>query len=213
MAKYWGFSFSISLSNECSGLISFRIDWFDLLAVPRDSQESSPTPQFKSINSLALSFLYSPTLTSIYLATGKIIALTRQIFVGNVSAFEYAVWAGCSFLGRKVLILYQPHYHNFWSFQGSGHLTFPSWVLRVIDMSSASTLHFSPNQHLSIVFHSFSFSLYPIKFYRIFVFQGSQIPVIKSFHSTISKSIRHKNRINPVIFLLCPNTWLLTFAE
>ena len=61
--KYWSFSYSISPSNEYSGLISFRIDWLDLLA--RDSQESSPTPQFKSINSLALSFIYGPTFTSI----------------------------------------------------------------------------------------------------------------------------------------------------
>ena len=63
--KYWSFSFSISPSNEHSGLISFRMDWLDLLAVP-GTQESSPTPQFKCINSLALSFLYSPTLTSIH---------------------------------------------------------------------------------------------------------------------------------------------------
>ena len=60
--KYWSFSFSISPFKEYSGLISFRIDWLDLLAV----QESSPTPQFKSINSLVSSFLYSPTLTSIH---------------------------------------------------------------------------------------------------------------------------------------------------
>ena len=45
--------------------VSFRIDCLDLLANPRGSQESSPTPQFKNINSLVLSFLYSPTLTSI----------------------------------------------------------------------------------------------------------------------------------------------------
>jgi len=64
--KNWSFSFSISPSNEYSGLISFRIDWFDLRANPRDSQKSSPTPRFKSINSLALSFLYGPTLTSIH---------------------------------------------------------------------------------------------------------------------------------------------------
>ena len=65
--KYWSFSFSISPSNEYSGLISFRMDWLDLLATsPRDSQESSQTPQFKSVNSLVLSFLYSPTLTSIH---------------------------------------------------------------------------------------------------------------------------------------------------
>ena len=59
--KYWSFSFSISPSNEYSGLISFRMNWLDLLAGPRDSQESSPTPQFKSINSLVPSFLYSLT--------------------------------------------------------------------------------------------------------------------------------------------------------
>ena len=64
--KYWSFSFNISPSNEHPGLISFRMDWLDLLAVPRNSQESSPTSQFKSIDSSALSFLYSPTLTSIH---------------------------------------------------------------------------------------------------------------------------------------------------
>ena len=63
--KYWSFSFNISPSNEYSGLISFRMDWGTPCSI-RDCQESSPTPQFKSINSLALSFLYSPTLTSIH---------------------------------------------------------------------------------------------------------------------------------------------------
>ena len=61
--KYWSFSLSISPSNEQPGLI-FRMDWLDLLAV-QGTQEFSPTPQFKSINSLALSFLYGPTLTSV----------------------------------------------------------------------------------------------------------------------------------------------------
>ena len=55
--KYW--SFSISLSNEYSELISFKMDWLDLLAV----QKSPPTPQFKSIRSVALNFLCGPTLT------------------------------------------------------------------------------------------------------------------------------------------------------
>ena len=64
VAKVLEFSFNINPSNEHSGLISFRVDWLDLLAV-QGTLESSPTPQFKSINSLALSFLYSPTLTSI----------------------------------------------------------------------------------------------------------------------------------------------------
>ena len=64
--KYWSFSFRISPSNEYSGLISFRMDWVGSPCSPRDSHESSPTPQFKSINSLAFSLLYSPTLTFIH---------------------------------------------------------------------------------------------------------------------------------------------------
>ena len=73
--KYWSFSFSISPSNGYSGLISFRMDWLDLLdptlkSLPRLFksllQESSPTSQFKSISSSMLSILYIPTLTSIH---------------------------------------------------------------------------------------------------------------------------------------------------
>ena len=64
--KYWSFSFSISPSSEYAGLISFRIDWFDLLAVSWDSQESSLAPQFESINSSSVRLLYGPTLTSIH---------------------------------------------------------------------------------------------------------------------------------------------------
>ena len=64
--NYWSFSFSISPSNEYSGLISFRIDWLDPFAVQGNSQESSPTPQFKNISVSVLSFLYGPTLTSIH---------------------------------------------------------------------------------------------------------------------------------------------------
>ena len=64
--KYWSFSFNIILLKEHPGLISFRMDWVGSPCSPRDSQESSPTPQFKSINSSALSFLHSPTLTSIH---------------------------------------------------------------------------------------------------------------------------------------------------
>ena len=63
--QYWSFSFSINPSNEYSGLISFRMDWLDLLAV-QGTLKSLLQPQFKSINSLAFSFLYSPTLTSIH---------------------------------------------------------------------------------------------------------------------------------------------------
>ena len=62
--KNWIFSFSIIPSKEIPGLISFRMNW--LQSPCRDSQVSSPTPHFKSINSSVLSFLHSPTLTSIH---------------------------------------------------------------------------------------------------------------------------------------------------
>ena len=62
--KYWSFSFRISPSNAYSGLMSFRMDWLDLLVV-QGTLKSSSTPQFKNINSSVLSFLYSPTPTSI----------------------------------------------------------------------------------------------------------------------------------------------------
>ena len=90
--KYWSFSFSISPSNEYSGLISFRTD-----NSSRDSQESSLTPQFKIINSSALSFLYSPTLTSIH-DYWKTIALTRWTFVGKVMSLLF------NMLSRLVIV-------------------------------------------------------------------------------------------------------------
>ena len=64
--EYWSFRFNISASNEYSELISFRIDWLDLLAVQRVSQEPSPAPQVKSISSLVLSLLYGPVLISVH---------------------------------------------------------------------------------------------------------------------------------------------------
>ena len=80
--KYWSFSFSLSLQWI------FRTDFLQDGLVgspcsPKDSQESSLTPQFKSINSLVLSFLYNPTFTSIH-DTGRTITLTRRTFVGKV---------------------------------------------------------------------------------------------------------------------------------
>ena len=83
--KIWNFSFNISPSNKHSGLISFRMDWLDLLAVPRDSQESSPTPQCKSINSSAFSFLYSPILMSIH----DYLKNYRWTFVGKIMSLLF----------------------------------------------------------------------------------------------------------------------------
>ena len=72
--EYWSFSFSISPSNAYLGLISFRIDWLDLLSV-QGTLKSLLQHQFKSINSLALSLLYGPTLTSIHAAATKSLQL------------------------------------------------------------------------------------------------------------------------------------------
>ena len=81
-SNYW--SFSISPSNEYLGLISFRIDWFDLAV--QETQESSPTPQFKSINSKKVfSLLYGPTLTSIHDYWKNHI----QTFVGKVMSLLF----------------------------------------------------------------------------------------------------------------------------
>ena len=62
--NYWSFTFSISPSNKYSGLISFRMNWLDLLVAQETLKSLLQPPQFKSINSSALSFLYSLTLTT-----------------------------------------------------------------------------------------------------------------------------------------------------
>ena len=85
--EYWSFSFNVSPSNEHSGLISFRMDWLDLLVV-QGTLESSPLPQYKSISSSALSFLYSTTLASIH-DHWKTIAWTRQTFVDKIMSLLF----------------------------------------------------------------------------------------------------------------------------
>ena len=80
--KYWDFNFNISPSNEYSGLISFRMDWFDLLAV-QGTLKSSPAPQSK-VSILHRSTFFMVQLSHPYMTTGKTIALPRQTFAGKV---------------------------------------------------------------------------------------------------------------------------------
>ena len=80
--KYWSFSFSISLSNEQSGLISFRTDWLDLLAVQGTLRLLQHHSSKASI--LQRSAFFIVQLSHPYMTTGKTIALTRQTFVGKV---------------------------------------------------------------------------------------------------------------------------------
>ena len=88
--KYWSFNFSISSSNEYSGLVSFRIDWFDLLAV----QGTLKSPlQHHSLKASILwhSALFMVQLSHLYMTTGRTIALIIRTFVSSdVSAFSYA---------------------------------------------------------------------------------------------------------------------------
>ena len=88
--KYWSFSFSIIPSNEYSGLISFRMDWFDLLSV-QGTLKSLLQHHSSKTSILQCSAFFIVQLSHPYMTTGKTIALTRWTFVGNASAFQYAI--------------------------------------------------------------------------------------------------------------------------
>ena len=89
--KYWSFRFIISPSKEIPGLISFRMDWLDLLAVQRTLKSLLQHHSSKS-SILHHSAFFTVQLSLPYMTTGKTIALTRWTFVGKVVfAFEYAV--------------------------------------------------------------------------------------------------------------------------
>ena len=81
--KYWSFSFSISPSNEYSGLISFRIDWFDLFAVQGALKRLLQHHNLKT-SILRHSAFIMVQLSHLYMTTGKIIALTKRTFVGKM---------------------------------------------------------------------------------------------------------------------------------
>ena len=86
--KYWSFSFSISPSSEYSGLISFRMDWLDLFAVPRTLMSLLQHHSSKA-SVLQHSAYIIVQLSHPYLTTGKAITLTRWIFVGNVMSLFF----------------------------------------------------------------------------------------------------------------------------
>ena len=89
--KYWSFSFNISPSNENPGLISFRMDWLDLLAV-RGTLKSLLQHHSSKASILRHSAFFIVQLSHPYMTAGKTIALTRQTFVAsNISAFQYAI--------------------------------------------------------------------------------------------------------------------------
>ena len=85
--KYWSFSFSISPSNEHPGLISFRMDWLDLLVVQRTLKSLLQHHSLKA-SILRRSAFFTVQLSHAYMTTGKTIALTRRTFVGKVISLE-----------------------------------------------------------------------------------------------------------------------------
>ena len=89
-SKYWSFRFYISPSNEYSGLISFRMDWLDLLAV-QGTLKSLLQHCSSNASMLWCSAFFIVQLSHPYMTTGKTIAFIRQTFVSKVSASEYAV--------------------------------------------------------------------------------------------------------------------------
>ena len=86
--KYWSFSFSISPSNEHPGLISFRMDWLDLLAVQRTLKSLLQHHSSKA-SILQRSAFFTVQLSHPYMTTGKTIALTRWTFVGKVMSLLF----------------------------------------------------------------------------------------------------------------------------
>ena len=84
--KHWSFSFSISPSNEYSGLISFRMDWLDLITV-QGALKSLLQHHSSKASILRCSAFFIVQLSHSYMTTGKAIALTRWTFINNVSAF------------------------------------------------------------------------------------------------------------------------------
>ena len=86
--KYWSFSFSISAANEHPGLISFRMDWLDLLAV-QGTLKSLLQHHRSKASILPCSAFFTVQLSHPYMTTGKTIALTRRTFVGKVMSLLF----------------------------------------------------------------------------------------------------------------------------
>ena len=86
--KYWSFSFNISPANEHSGLISFRMDWLDLLAV-QGTLKSLLQHHSSKASILRCSAFFIVQLSHPYMTTGKTIALTRRTFVGKVMSLLF----------------------------------------------------------------------------------------------------------------------------
>ena len=130
-SKCWSFSFNISPSSECSGLISFRIDWFDLLAV-QGTLKSLLQHHSSKASILRCSAFFMVQLSHSHMTTGKTIALTRQTFVGKVMSLLFN-------MPSRLLIAFPP----------SSKCLLISWL------ESLSTVILEPPKIVSHCFHCF----------------------------------------------------------
>ena len=111
--KYWSVSFSISPSNEYSGLISFRMDWLDVLAV-QGTLRSLLQHHSSKASILQRSTFFIVQLSHSYMTTGKTIALTRQTFVGKVMSLLFNMLSrlAITFLPRIKCLLFHGCSHH-----------------------------------------------------------------------------------------------------
>ena len=130
--KYWSFSFSIIPSKEIPGLISFRMDWLDLLAV-QGTLKSLLQHHSSKASILWLSAVFTVQLSHPYMTTGKTIALTTRTFVGKVMSLLFNI------LSRLVITF----------FPRSKHLLI-SWL-----QSPSAVILEPPQNKVSYCFHSF----------------------------------------------------------
>ena len=130
--KCWSFSFSISVSNEYSGLISFRMDWLDLLSV-QGTLKSLLQHLSSKAAILQLSAFFMVQLLHLYMTTGKTVSLTRQIFVGKVMSLLFNMLS-------RLVIAFLPR---------SKHLLI-SWL------QSPSAVILEPKKSLSLFPHLFA---------------------------------------------------------
>ena len=129
--KYWSFSFNISPSNECSGLISFRMDWLDLLAV-QGTLKSLLQHHSSKASILWRSSFFIVQLSHPYIITGKTMALTRRTFVGKVMSLLFNMLS-------RIVIAFLPR---------SKHLL-------ISCLQSPSTVVLEPKKIKSATFHFF----------------------------------------------------------
>ena len=104
-SKYWSFSFNISPSNEHPGLISFRMDWLDLLVV-QGTLKSRLQPHRSKALVLQHSAFFIVQLSHPYMTTGKTKALTRRTFIGKVMSLLFICCLGCSKLSFQGVIVF-----------------------------------------------------------------------------------------------------------